>query len=61
MNNSNLNIKSLEVIKKVRSIKKPKEINPLLDIMVKNLEDQIFSLELQINQLREENKRLNRL
>jgi|TARA_R100000081_G_scaffold85439_1_gene54443 hypothetical protein len=61
MNNSRINKESLKLIKKIRSIKKPKEINILLDEVVKNLEDQLFTLDLRNTQLKEENKRLNRL
>jgi|TARA_R100000027_G_scaffold61796_1_gene53443 hypothetical protein len=61
MKNSRINEKSLNLLKKIRSIKKPKEINILLDEMVENLEDQLFTLDLKNTQLREENKRLNRL
>ena len=61
MENSRINKKSLNLLKKIRSIKKPKEINILLDEMIKNLEDQLFTLDLKNTQLKEENKRLNRL
>ena len=61
MKNSRINEKSLNLLKKIRSIKKPKEINILLDEVVKNLEDQLFTLDLRNTQLKEENKRLNRL
>ena len=61
MENSRINKKSLNLLKKIRSIKKPKEINILLDEMVENLEDQLFTLDLKNTQLKEENKRLNRL
>ena len=61
MENSRINKESLKLIKKIRSIKKPREINILLDKIVKNLEDQLFTLDLKNTQLKEENKRLNRL
>ena len=61
MENSRINKKSLNLLKKIRSIKKPKKINILLDEMVENLEDQLFTLDLKNTQLKEENKRLNRL
>jgi len=61
MENSRINKESLKLLKKIRSIKKPKEINILLNELVKNLEDQLFTLDLKNTQLKEENNRLNRL
>ncbi len=52
---------TMKLIKEVRSIKKPKEINPLLDKIVKLFENQLYGLDIRITQLKEENKRLNRL
>ena len=51
----------MELLKKIRSIKKPKQINPLLDEVEKNFLDQLETLDIIITQLKEENKRLNRL
>ena len=56
-----INKESLKIFKEIRSIKKPKEINPLLDKAVEKIEDQLFNLEVSLIQLREENKRLGRL
>jgi len=56
-----INKKALEIFKEIHSIRKPKEINPLLKEAIKILEDQLFSLEVRITQLKEENKRLSRL
>ena len=56
-----INKKSMELLKKIRSIKKPKQINPLLDEVEKNFLDQLETLDIIITQLKEENKRLNRL
>lgn len=53
--------KTMTLIKEIRSIKKPKEINPLLDKIVKLFENQLYGLDIRIIQLKEENKRLNRL
>lgn len=53
--------KTMTLIKEIRSIKKPKEINPLLDKIVKLFENQLYGLDIKIIQLKEENKRLNRL
>jgi len=53
--------KTMTLIKEIRSIKKPKEINPLLEKIVKLFEDQLYGLDIRITQLKEENKRLNRL
>ena len=61
MSTIKINKESLQILQKIRSIKKPKEINPLLDKMVEKLEDQLFTLDIRITQLKEENKRLNRL
>ena len=52
---------TMKLIKEVRSIKKPKEINPLPDKIVKLFENQLYGLDIRITQLKEENKRLNRL
>ena len=51
----------MTLIKEIRSIKKPKEINPLLEKIVQLFEDQLYDLDIRITQLKEENKRLNRL
>ncbi len=56
-----INKESLKIFKEIRSIKKPKEIKPVLDKAVKKIEDQLFNLEVRLIQLREENKRLGRL
>ena len=61
MSTIKINKESLQILQKIRSIKKPKEINPLLDKMEEKLEDQLFTLDIRITQLKEENKRLNRL
>ena len=61
MKNTDIDIEALKILKKIKSIKKPKEINPLLNKLEKLLANQIFGLNIQINQLKEENKRLNRL
>ena len=53
--------KTMTLIKEIRSINKPKEINPLLEKIVKLFEDQLYGLDIRITQLKEENKRLNRL
>lgn len=56
-----INKESLKIFKEIRSIKKPKEINLLLDKAVEKIEDQLFNLEVRLIQLIEENKRLGRL
>ena len=61
METMKINEKVLKIFKEIHSIKKPKEINPLLNEAVKLLEDQLFGLEVRIIQLKEENKRLGRL
>jgi len=61
MNIISINKETLEILKKIRSIKKPKEINPLLVKVEKLLQRQLEGLDVQINQLKEENKRLNRI
>ena len=61
MNIISINKETLEILKKIHSIKKPKEINPLLVKVEKLLQRQLEGLDVQINQLKEENKRLNRI
>ena len=61
MSTIKINKESLQILQKIRSIKKPKEINPLLEKIVKLFEDQLYGLDIKITQLKEENKRLNRL
>lgn len=56
-----INGEAIELLKEIRSIKKPKEINPLLSKVESILKRQLESLDIQINQLKEENKRLNRI
>ena len=56
-----INKESLKIFKEIHSIKKPKEINPLLDKAVEKIEDQLFNLEVRLIQLKEETKRLGRL
>ena len=61
MESIKINKEALAIIKEIHSIKKPKEINPLLNKAVKIIEEQLFSLEIRLTQLKEENKRLGRL
>ena len=61
MKSIKINQETLLIIKEIKSIKKPKKINPLLDTMEKLLQRQLEGLDVQINHLKEENKRLNRI
>jgi|13_taG_2_1085334.scaffolds.fasta_scaffold00101_18 hypothetical protein len=61
MESIKINKEALAIFKEIHSIKKPKEINPLLNKAVKIIEEQLFSLEIRLTQLKEENKRLGRL
>ncbi len=61
MESIKINKEALVILKEIHSIKKPKEINPLLNKAVKIIEEQLFSLEIRLTQLKEENKRLGRL
>jgi len=51
--------KAQKLLNQIKSIKKPKEINPKLEELEDLFLKQLESLDVQINQLREENKRLN--
>lgn len=56
-----INEETLKIIKQIRSIKKPREVNPLLEKMKKLIEKQFESLDVRMNQLYQENKRLRGL
>lgn len=56
-----INEETLKIIKQIRSIKKPREVNPLLEKMEKLIEKQFESLDVRMNQLYQENKRLRGL
>jgi hypothetical protein len=56
-----INKETVLIFKEIRSIKKPKSINPLLEKLEKHFQNQLESLDVRINLLKEENKRLNRL
>jgi len=51
--------KAQSLIKEIKSIKKPKEINPLLVQVEELVQKQLEGLAVQINFLKQENKRLN--
>lgn len=53
--------KAQKLLSQIKSIKKPKEINPKLDDLEKLYLEQLEGLAVRINQLKQENKRLNRL
>ena len=44
-----INEEAIELLKEIRSIKKPKEINPLLSKVESILKRQLESLDIQIN------------
>lgn len=54
-----LNPKAQKLLRQIKSIKKSKEINPKLEELEDLFLKQLESLDVQINQLREENRRLN--
>tara|TARA_B100000497_G_C7535171_1_gene324275 strand:+ start:239 stop:424 length:186 start_codon:yes stop_codon:yes gene_type:complete len=54
-------IKTQTLIKEIKSIRKPKEINPLIVEVEKLVQKQLEGLAVQINFLKQENKRLNGL
>lgn len=54
-------IKTQTLIKEIKSIKKPKEINPLIVEVEKLIQKQLEGLAVQINFLKQENNRLNGL
>ena len=54
-----LNPKAQKLLSQIKSIKKPKEINPKLEELEGLFLKQLEGLDVQINQLREENRRLN--
>lgn len=56
-----INEETLKIIKQIRSIKKPREVNPLLEKMEKLIEKQFERLDVRMNQLYQENKRLRGL
>jgi hypothetical protein len=59
MPNTEINANVVALLREIQSIKKPKEINPKLDEIEKLLEKQLTGLGIVINQLKQENKRLN--
>ncbi len=54
-------IKTQTLIKEIKSIRKPKEINPLIVEVEELVQKQLEGLAVQINFLKQENKRLNGL
>lgn len=54
-------IKTQTLIKEIKSIKKPKEINPLIVEVEKLIQKQLEGLAVQINFLKQENNRLSGL
>ena len=54
-------IKTQKLIKEIKSIKKPKEINPLIVEVEKLIQKQLEGLAVQVNFLKQENRRLNGL
>lgn len=54
-----LNPKAQKLLRQIKSIKKSKEINPKLEELEDLFLKQLEGLDVQINQLREENRRLN--
>ena len=54
-----IDIKAQTLIKEIKSIKKPKEINPLIIEVEELIQKQLEGLAIQINFLKQENKRLN--
>ena len=56
-----ITLEAQALIKEIKSIKKSKLINPLLTEVAEIIEKQLESLAIQINFLKEENKRLNHL
>jgi len=61
MKSIKINQETLLIIKEIRSLKKPKSINPLIEKLEKHFQNQLENLDVRINQLKEENKRLNRI
>tara|TARA_B110000977_G_C10731496_1_gene359228 strand:- start:62 stop:247 length:186 start_codon:yes stop_codon:yes gene_type:complete len=59
MPNTEINANVVALLREIQSIKKPKEINPKLDEIEKLVEKQLTGLGIVINQLKQENKRLN--
>ena len=59
MPNTEINANVVTLLREIQSIKKPKEINPKLDEIEKLVEKQLTGLGIVINQLKQENKRLN--
>tara|TARA_R110002072_G_scaffold83640_1_gene189661 strand:- start:76 stop:261 length:186 start_codon:yes stop_codon:yes gene_type:complete len=59
MPNTEINANAVALLREIQSIKKPKEINPKLDEIEKLVEKQLTGLGIVINQLKQENKRLN--
>tara|TARA_R110000822_G_scaffold282796_2_gene404337 strand:+ start:1843 stop:2028 length:186 start_codon:yes stop_codon:yes gene_type:complete len=59
MPNTEINATVVALLREIQSIKKPKEINPKLDEIEKLVEKQLTGLGIVINQLKQENKRLN--
>tara|TARA_R110000744_G_scaffold354442_1_gene460862 strand:- start:60 stop:245 length:186 start_codon:yes stop_codon:yes gene_type:complete len=59
MPNTEINATAVALLREIQSIKKPKEINPKLDEIEKLVEKQLTGLGIVINQLKQENKRLN--
>lgn len=59
MPNTEINANVVALLREIQSIKKPKEINPKLDQIEKLVEKQLTGLGIVINQLKQENKRLN--
>lgn len=53
--------KARKLLSQIKSIKKPKEINPKLDELEALYLSQLEGLAVQINQLKQENKRLSSL
>lgn len=51
--------KAQKLLNQIKSIKKPKEINPKLEELERLFQRQLEGLDVQINQLKEENKRLS--
>jgi len=61
MKSTKINKETLLIIKEIKSIKKPRSINPLIEKLKRHFQIQLESLDVQLNQLKEENKRLNRI
>jgi len=61
MEKTTITPRAQKLLSQIKSIKKPKEINPKLDDLEKLYLEQLEGLAVRINQLKQENLRLNRL